>query len=888
MAPGESRAESAGWLIGGGELGERIRALDWPSTPLGPLGSWSPALRTAVGMMLSSRAQIILFWGPEFAVLYNDAYRSVFGGKHPWALGTPGREAWSEIWDDQLGPLLRGVVETGEAYWARDLLFCIERNGYLEETYFDISYDPVRDDSGSVAGVYCIVTETTSRVCGERRLRTLGALGRISLGTQTVPAVLERAARVLGENPGDIAFALLYERDTASGAAQLRAHVGIDSAHPAVLDQVSSESVQWPRSSLPPEGLVLDARSAIAAPLPGGQWPEACERVAILPIGITSPTGPDGFLVAGLSPRRLDDASYQDFLRMVAAGIASGLSNLRALEAERRRGEALTELDCAKTAFFSNVSHEFRTPLTLMLGPLREEIANGRLPSGSRERLEMCYRNGIRLLKLVNSLLDFSRIEAGRMTARFEATDLAAFTAELASNFESACEAAGLELRVECEALDEPVFVDRDMWEKIVFNLLSNAFKFTFEGAIEVRLSQSAHGVVLSVRDSGVGIEAQALPRLFERFHRIEGGRSRTHEGTGIGLAMVQELVRMQGGEIRVESEPDHGSVFTVSLPFGTSHLAPEQIVAKPAEEATPRNAEVFVQEALDWLRAPGPRKLPEVRPVDTARARVLVAEDNADMREYVQRILSEHWEVHAVPDGQAAVHALFTAPFDLLVTDVMMPRLDGFGLLKAVRSDPALRDLPVVMLSARAGEDARTEGRNAGADDYLVKPFAARELVAQVRANLALASARRANARERETRLASEREAHLDLRRHWEDLTRLLDQTPNPMMVLRGREHVIELANTAACELWGCSAEDVLYKPLFDALPRMRKGLLATILDGVLNTGEVFRNHDAGFEFVYSPLRSPSGRIESIAMTAFETSGEAEPEVRQKLRAAG
>ncbi|HLX23348.1 MAG TPA: ATP-binding protein [Usitatibacter sp.] len=888
MAAGESRVASASWLVGGGELGERIRALDWASTPLGPLDSWSPALRTAVGMMLSSRAQIIFFWGPEFVVLYNDAYRSVFGGKHPWALGLPGREAWSEIWDDQLGPLLRGVVETGEAFWATDLLFCIERNGYLEETYFDISYDPVRDATGAVAGVYCIVTETTARVSGERRLRTLGALGRIGLGTQTVAAVLERAAKVLGENPDDIAFALLYERDAASGAAQLRAHVGIDASHPAALDQVSSEGVRWPGSNLPPEGLVLEARSMIAARLPGGRWPEACEQVAILPIGISSPAAPDGFFVAGLSPRRLVDASYRDFLRLVAAGIASGLSNLRALEAERRRGEALTELDFAKTAFFSNVSHEFRTPLTLMLGPLNEEIANGRLPSGSRERLEMCYRNGIRLLKLVNSMLDFSRIEAGRMTARFEATDLAAFTAELASNFQSACEAAGLALRVSCETLDEPVFIDRDMWEKIVFNLLSNAFKFTFEGAIDVRVSQSGHGAVLEIRDSGVGIEAGTLPRIFERFRRVEGVRSRTHEGTGIGLAMVQELVRMQGGEIRVESEPDEGSVFTVSLPFGTSHLAPEQIIAKPHAEATARNAEAFVQEALDWLRASSPRKLPEVRPAETSRARILVAEDNADMREYVQRLLAEHWDVYAVPDGHAAVHALFTAPFDLVVTDVMMPRLDGFGLLKAIRSDPSLRDLPVVMLSARAGEEARSEGRNAGADDYLVKPFAARELVAQVRANLALASARRANARERETRLASEREAHLDLRRHWEDLARLMDQTPNPMMVLRGREHVIELANAAACDLWGCTAEEVLYKPLFDALPKIRRGGLETILNEVLSSGEVVRNHDAGFEFVYSPLRSPSGRIESIAMTAFENSGEAAVEVRQELRAAG
>ena len=886
--PSASSGSMQGWLAVGGELGELIRARDWSRTALGPLEGWQQTLRTAVGMLLSSRAQIILFWGPEFVVIYNDAYRPVFGGKHPSALGMTGREAWSEIWDDQLGPLLRGVVESGESYWARDLLFCIQRHGYLEETYFDISYDPVRDENGTVRGVNCIVTETTGRVTGERRLRTLGNLGRIVMHARTVPAVLEQAAAVLRGDPEDIAFVLLYEWDARAGVARLRATAGIDPSHRAAAAEIApGGDGPWPLSvNLPAHGVIADA-SALG--IPSGRWPEPCQRVGVLPIAMPS-QAPDAFMVVGLSPRLASDESYRNFLQLVAAGIGSALSNAKALEVERRRVEALAELDQAKTAFFSNVSHEFRTPLTLLLGPLEEEIHSGELPRASRARLEVAHRNGLRLLKLVNALLDFSRLEAGRVRARYEPTDLAAFTTELASNFASACAKAGLALRVDCAPLTQAAYVDRDMWEKIVLNLLSNAFKFTFDGSIEVCLRERAGRAVLTVRDTGVGIAGAEMPRLFERFHRIEGTRARTHEGSGIGLALVQELVRMHGGEIRAESTPGKGTTFELALPLGSGHLPPPQVAAG-AERATARQAPMFVQEAVEWLRTPA---APAAHAAASApkRERILVAEDNADMREYIERLLAESWDVVAVPDGKAALHALLTARFDMLLTDVMMPNMDGFELLKAVRSEQALRDLPVVMLSARAGEEARLEGRTAGADDYLVKPFSARELVGQVRAQLAMSHARKVVSRERELLLASERAARMDAQRQWEDLTNLFEQAPNPLVILRGAEHRVELANPAACRIWGRTQEQVLQKPLFEALPEIRGQGLEELLAGVLTTGRAHHGRrvpvklDRGhgfetvyFDFVYSPLRAASGRVDGIAVTAFDVT---EPQVEK------
>ena len=417
----------------------------------------------------------------------------------------------------------------------------------------------------------------------------------------------------------------------------------------------------------------------------------------------------------------------------------------------------LADLDVAKTEFFSNISHEFRTPLTLMLGPLEDELAESvRSESTPRyARLETAHRNCLRLLKLVNSLLDFSRIEAGRVQALYEPTDLTRLTIELASHFHSAAERAGLELKIDCPPLPEPLYVDREMWEKIVLNLLSNAFKHTFQGGITVRLAWLDGTVQLSVEDSGVGIPAEEIPNLFERFHRVKGAASRTHEGTGIGLSLVRELVQLHSGAIHVESEVGKGSRFFVTLKSGSEHLPTDKIGRTANGAATDRSIQAYVQEALHWMPstesgtaqewyspdAEGTRLLPRQ---GNSRARILLADDNADMRHYISGILGEVYDVLAVPDGQAALEAARAAPPDLVLSDIMMPRLDGFGLVKAIRADERTRTLPIILVSARAGEESAVESLDAGADDFLVKPFSARELLARVRTHVDLSRLRR------------------------------------------------------------------------------------------------------------------------------------------------
>ncbi|MEU8611186.1 SpoIIE family protein phosphatase, partial [Actinoplanes sp. NPDC048791] len=438
------------------------------------------------------------------------------------------------------------------------------------------------------------------------------------------------------------------------------------------------------------------------------------------------------------------DRGYRDFLELATAQISRAVANVRAYQQERRRAAELAALDTAKTNFFSNVSHEFRTPLTLILGPLEELLGDDGLGDDLRERLVPMQRNGVRLLKLVNTVLDFSRLESGRLRAAYRPTDLADYTARLASTFRSAAERAGLRLDIQCPPLPAPVHVDREMWEKIVFNLLSNAVKYTPTGGITVRIRERDRAAVLEVTDTGVGVSEEEQQLLFDRFHRVTGAWARSHEGTGIGLALVRELAELHGGTATARSELGVGSTFSVTVPLGTAHLPADRIIDERPADLPEEQSRLYVEEAHWWMgdTAPAPVAPGEVQ--DGRRGRVLLADDNADLRDHVSRLLRPSFDVTSVSDGLEALELARTEQFDLVLTDMMMPRMDGFGLIRALRADERTRDVPIVVLSARAGEEASVEGLAAGADDYLVKPFSVRDLTARVRSNLELGQTRR------------------------------------------------------------------------------------------------------------------------------------------------
>jgi signal transduction histidine kinase len=735
-------------FAGGGEAGALMRSIDWSATPLGAPSGWSQTLRTTVGLLLHNSSGFLLLWGPDFVQLYNDAYRPVLGDKHPRSMGQRARDCWPESWHIISGligaPFLGGPATTQD-----DLLLLLDRKGFLEETHFKVAWSPVPDESvqpRGIGGVLVTVAESTKQVYAERQMRTLRELGARAAETKTAEQACAGAAAALAENGWDIPFAMLYLLDADRRRLMRSFTVGFEdgasNAAPEEID-LAHDRGPWPLATVMADGRAKVIQGlAERAGIPRGRWERPTDTAIALPLASSEPSGPYGVLICGVNPHRALDDGYRGFFELAAAQIATAIGNAHAYQTERKRAEALAEIDRAKTAFFSEVSYEFRTPLALMLGPLEEALASLPEEDVRRNPIEAAQRNGLRLLRLVNSLLDFSRIEAGRMKASFHPTDLATLTGELASVFRSAIERAGLSLIVHCAPLPEPVFVDRDMWETIVLNLVSNAFKFTFSGEIEVSLRADGGRAQLRVRDTGSGLTANALARVFERFHRIEGARARTHEGSGIGLALVREVVRMHGGSVSVTSQPGHGTTFTVSLPFGAAHLPADQVGSQPPAAARETQSSLFAKEAERWVAGHGAH-LSVSGPADThadddlAAARILVADDNSDMREYLTRLLARRWSVEAVPDGEAALAALRRDRFDLLLTDVMMPNLDGFKLVQSLRSQPALCHLPVIVLSARAEEEARVEGLEVGADDYLIKPFSAREVIARVETHL-------------------------------------------------------------------------------------------------------------------------------------------------------
>ena len=747
------------FLSGGGELGALMRSMDWSSTPLGPVETWPQPLRTAVRIVLTSRQPMFVWWGDQLVNLYNDAYCSILGGKHPWALGQPAHQVWREIWD-QVGPRARSAIFDNKGTYDESLLLIMERHGYPEETYYTFSYSPVPNPGSGMGGIFCANTDDTQRIVGERQLALLRELASQTADARTIGEACARAARSLESGSRDLPFALIYLANPEDHTYTLAGTAGIAPGHPAAPSQVGAgDDSLWPfgevsRSNAP---VLIDRTNPAWGTLPCGAWRVPPSKAVAVPIASSGQTGRSGVLIAGLNPYRRFDDAYQGFLKLVSGQIAAALANANAYEEERRRAESLAELDRAKTAFFSNVSHEFRTPLTLMLGTLEEILARPATAASTPDRqlANVAHRNGLRLLRLVNTLLEFSRLQAGRIQARYEPVDLAGLTEDLASSFRSAMEKAGLDFQVHCDPLPEAVLVDRDMWEKIVLNLLSNAFKFTFEGGVRVTLrrADSGNAAELEVRDSGVGIPADELPHLFERFHRVEGSRGRTHEGTGIGLALVQELVKLHGGSVAVESGIGKGSVFRVQIPFGAAHLPPDRIVTKSTSTGSPREADSYVEEAIQWLPSEiEPSILPDL-PVPEAppseiqagaRPTVVLADDNADLREYLKRLLAPHYSVEAFTEGASALAWARQRPPDLVLADVMMPGLDGFGVLHGMRADSRTRAVPVILLSARAGEEAKVEGLGAGADDYLIKPFSARELLARVDTHIKLAEVRR------------------------------------------------------------------------------------------------------------------------------------------------
>ena len=879
-----SQGELGRLFPGTSEMAGRMRAFDWSNNSLGPPHCWPRNLKTSVRIVLTSNHPMFVWWGEQLINLYNDGYATFLHARHPAALGQPASRVWPEIWH-LVGPRAESAIQRDEGTYDEAMPFIMLRKGHPEETYVTFSYSPIPNDAGGFGGILCPVTEETQRIFGERQLSLLRELATRTANARTCNEACKSVASTIEAHPVDLPFALIYLIDLEKQCAFLNAKSGLPAGSPLIAEMLPlGVPCLWPLAKILEQRkalLIADLTSASeGVPLVRGQY--HVTRAIAMPILTSFDAEPGGILIVGLNPLRTFDDAYEHFVELVRSTVSAAISNGRAYESERRRAESLAQLDRAKTAFFSNVSHEFRTPLTLMLGPLRDMLTNenGTL-SIQRDELDLVYRNSLRLQKLVNTLLDFSRIEANRVSAYYEPTDLAVFTAELASIFRSAIESAGLILSVDCSPLGEPAYVDRGMWEKIVLNLLSNALKFTFEGEIVVSLRKEAGRAELTVRDTGVGIPQHELSHVFERFHRVEGVEGRTHEGSGIGLALVQELVRIHGGTIGVKSVFRRGTEFTVSIPLGRAHRPAKRVGERSTQVSITAEAGTYVTDAEHWLPDP-PRARAEKddslvspafgesegplteAPLAETCEHILIADDNADMRRYLQRLLQTHYQVRTVGDGEAALDSALTDPPDLILSDMMMPRMDGLQLIEQLRKDPRTRSIPVVLISARAGEESLAEGIEIGADEYLIKPFSARELLARVGSLVVLKRTRDAL----QSELATQKESLTELTRELIASSRALQRSE--AYLSEGQR----ISHTGTCG-WNLTTGELVWSKEHCRDFRRRLGCKQTVLS-VLPEQNSYRR--SGFCSAYRgcghsadrPVRDrvsncPSGRLDQV-----------------------
>ncbi|KAG8820403.1 hypothetical protein FRC17_010162, partial [Serendipita sp. 399] len=812
FASGSSTSEFAGvGGIGGGTgvgggptMAEMVENYPWEDTVLGPKKNWDVCLRQAVDLTLKSPFPVGVWWGPDLVLIYNDAYAEMSTTKHPFIFAQKGQVAWGELWD-RLGPALHRCTKGHAVFEVDDMLF-MERLETLEqpfeETYHSWSWTPIIDSHGQFSGVFNATHETSPKVVAERRLNTLQLLGSNTATAQNKEAFCRAALATLEENDKDIPFAALYLSDMSNtvpepdepnttpqvaGAPhpdfdsiklrlELRGTIGIPDDHdytPSSLSIVIHPMISPPLTPStqfrwPIQQAIRD-KQAIRVAIPhhvsdGIQrrgWGDRPLHAVVIPISSEGNAKPLGVLIAGLNTRRNFDADYNKWVDVMRSSMSSLLTASIAREDEVKRAEQLAELDAAKTALFSNASHELRTPLTLIGGPISECLAETK-ESNIKAKLATAARNVDRLVRLVDSLMDFSRLEAGRLEGRYSPVLFGPYVAELASVFKPVIEKAHLDYTITYDANEtRSLFIDQDYMEKIIFNLIGNAFKYTLSGSIAVKVVYSERDVSLIVKDTGVGIPAADLPRIWDRFHRVEA-TSRSHEGTGIGLSLTKQFVSLHGGTIQVtsvvpsEDSDDHGSIFTAIFPLGKDHL-PASSLIQEAPSQKQRYAKGIVAEAARW-RIAGDSMTPSdsdesygsldgqrysdltFRPEDL----VLLVDDNQDMLEYIKEIFGRYCRVRIASNGQIALEMARKYSPQLIISDVMMPVLDGFGLVVALKEDPLLQAIPIILLSARAGDSNKAEGILCGADDYVPKPFSSRELLARASLQIQLGKSRR------------------------------------------------------------------------------------------------------------------------------------------------
>jgi len=711
------------FLQGGGRMGALMRSHDWSRSPLGDPQHWPDTLRMAVATCLYSRFPMVIWWGPDLVMLYNDAWQPILGEtKHPAGLGRPGQESWPETW-----PIVRRQFEDalrGSASWSEDLLLASDRHGYLEECYFTYSHSPLRDATGAVVGVHSVVSETTAHVLTERRLRLLRDLSNATIEAAAGPNRADEACAslvcLLAKGNPDIPFAVQYLTDQDGRMRRVAAagiacdgfpeHVGVDDADPWGIAQALRQCAA-----------VTTSHALRGDPLPGGVWPEPTHECVALPLmrsGVSQDTS--GILLAGVNSRLRVDERYLDFIRIVAAQLAGAIATLQSMEKEKEDALALDVLlereraaraDAERAAhlkdeFFAMLSHELRTPLSAVLGwaqILRKDLND---PVRALAAVEVIERNAHLQTKLITDLLDVSRIVSGNMRLELEPLDIVSVIEGAIASTVPAAEAKGVIIDCRLGPMRGIVHGDARRLQQAVNNLMSNALKFSARGGrVLVELADAGSCATIRVRDEGEGISAEFLPHLFERFRQADATTSRKHGGLGLGLSIVKQLVDLHGGDVTADSEgPGRGAEFTIALPLSAV------VEGAPAHGMPSSDAQASRLSGL----------------------KVLVLDDEPDTLALICRLLQEgEATVSMASTPDTALELLARVHFDVIVSDIAMPGRDGYAFISDVRSRGI--STPAVALTALARLQDRTKALAAGFQAYVTKPVDTTEFLATV-----------------------------------------------------------------------------------------------------------------------------------------------------------
>ncbi|CAG8434299.1 2598_t:CDS:10 [Scutellospora calospora] len=722
--------------------------------------------------------------------------------KHPAAFGKPCAEYFPSnspplLLYEQLKISRKGIFRNNEC-------ISVYRDNYLEEGYFSYSVSPILKEDGTFFAMMNLSEDTTHKVLSSRRLKLLGELGSRFNDAESLESACNIITDTLHKNDKDIPYALIYLIDNNNSNSRVKPRIAYLSATTFDKDQkMNDKKSKWhiPDKLLKTLEIVDLTRSADESYdeyveirrnvtthlfLKCKSWPIHLvikedkhvkvilndeSQAVLFPVKIESNNILSAILICGINPFRPLDEDYMEFLQSVVNQVGSILRRGVLREEEKNQMEMLADLNRQKVTLFQNISHELRTPLSLVLSPLDEAINLCIQEIEIHYLLQIVQRNTRRLLKLVNNLLQTSSIETGQLEIHYRKTNIAKLTKELAANFNNLASKLNIEYIIDVPNSDDFDQAlqnnNRNYYIKILALLKgSNAFKHTQNGCIKVRLYIDRESgrdiIILEVSDTGIGISETDLKNLFQRFYRAESHQSRRYEGTGIGLALVKELITCHGGDISVTSKIDQGTTFKCQFLTGYEHLPTNKIYSGDEEildydEQLSSKQQWYLEENLQWIQNNHFENREYTMDQDIYRSsswnvfhnntkhKVLIVDDNIDMRNYIEGLLRKDFDVCCACDGRDALQLLTNLPTlpDLVLSDVMMPNMNGYELLNELRSNMETKLIPVILLTAKAGERFSIKGFDDGANDYIVKPFNSRQLIARIHTNIKLSKFR-------------------------------------------------------------------------------------------------------------------------------------------------